>query len=128
MRPIDQILQAGRDRRRSVTIPEWGGLELFFAPLTTSDMIAVRERLVDLHGEEPAKHEEERRVLLLIQKAQLPDGSKAFDWGDRLHLQEADYVGMQKALACMYGNLLTLEDAKKKSEETESSSSVSSSG
>jgi|GEM_PF-1209238 len=131
MRPIDLIKKARHNNRRSVEVSEWG-VTLYFTPLTTNDILAVEERMSEEDGKDPNKNQLEKRVYLLIQKAELEDGSRAFTWGDRIELLEsAEWAVLQRVIAFMYASSVsgpgTLEDAKKKSEKTEPSSDDSSS-
>jgi len=125
MRTIDKVLKARSENRRSILVPEWDET-LYFSPLTTNDMISVADRMQD-EGKEASKNELERRVVLLIQKAELEDGSNAFEWGDRITLMEsAEWDVLQRVIAFMYRSAMTAhseEEAKKKSERTEDSDS-----
>lgn len=125
MRTIDKVLKARSENRRSILVPEWDET-LYFSPLTTNDMISVADRMQD-EGREASKNELERRVVLLIQKAELEDGSNAFEWGDRITLMEsAEWDVLQRVVAFMYRSAMTVrseEEAKKKSERTEDSDS-----
>jgi len=125
MRTIDKVLKARSENRRSIDVPEWDET-LYFSPLTTNDMISVADRMQE-EGKEASKNELERRVVLLIQKAELKDGSKAFAWGDRVTLMEsAEWDVLQRVVAFMYRSAMavqTEEEAKKKSERTEDSDS-----
>lgn len=107
LRPIDQVRKAYRQRLRPVEVPEWD-MTLYFGPLTTADSIAVAER-------EP-RNEYEKRILLLIQKARLEDGSPAFTWGDKMVLiQEAENKVLNRLLAALYG--VALGDSDVEAEE-----------
>lgn len=122
-RPIDKIRQASRDQRRSIEVEGWG-LELFFRPLTTADIEAVDASMRD-DGKAPEEHRQDRRIRLLVEKAELEDGSRAFRPGDIHHLkQEADYVVLQRVIGFMYKAAVpTVEAGKDESEGTETSDS-----
>lgn len=125
-RPIDRIRASYKGRRRPIEMEDWD-LTLYFGPLTTADMEAVEERMRDELGEEPEKHRHTKNLLLLIHKAELEDGSRAFTFGDMHYLKtEADYTKIQRLVAHMYSSSLgplDPESAKKKSEKTEDSGS-----
>ena len=72
-RPIDRVRQAYGGATRSMKVPEWGGLELFFGPLTTADMEAVDAR--------DPKSSYDRNLILLIYKAKDADGKPLFGMG-----------------------------------------------
>lgn len=126
-KPIDRIRKAYRDRRRSIEVPEWDGLELFFSPLTTADVAAADDRMQDRDGKEPAKHRHERNIYLLIATAELEDGSPAFRLGDKAFLMtEAEYAVIQRLVGFLYSTSMSadsVEDAKGKSEATPGSTS-----
>jgi len=119
-RPIDRIRQATRDRRQRVPVEPWD-LVLYFGPLTTSDVEAVEAAMED-DGRDPQEHTQERRLRLLIEKAELEDGSRAFRPGDLHHLKsEADYVTLQQVVAKMFTAAVSVDEAKKDSGRIETS-------
>lgn len=126
-RPIDKVLKARLDGRRHIHVPEWD-LDLYFSTLTTNDMIAVADRMKE-EGRDAAANDYERRIVLLIQKAELEDGTKAFTFGDRMALMEsADWDVLQRVVAFMYRSALSVtssDEAKKKSETKENSEPAS---
>jgi len=126
-RPIDKIRRATRDRRRSIEIEAWD-LTLYFGPLTTSDVEAVDAAMED-DGRDPQSHSQERRIRLLIEKAELEDGSPAFRPGDRHYLyNEADYTLLNQVVAFMYQSAVSsVDEAVGKSRMTPTSTTGSSS-
>lgn len=109
MRAIDSIINATRDKRSSIEVPEWGLPPLYFGPLTTADMDTVAERLKaedGIDGEHKAR-EYDRRIALLVLKAEYEDGTRVFEWGDRLALRDhAEWSVMQRVIAKMYSSLI----------------------
>lgn len=96
IRPIDKIRQHTTDERQKLELSEFG-LTLYFRPLVPQDHVDIEER----GGEDMS--EQERRVMLVIQKAELEDGSSAFRWGDRPYLlREVPSVTINKMVAKMY--------------------------
>lgn len=126
-RAIDKVRAAYRNRRRKEEVPEWD-MTLYFGPLTTADNEAVDLRMQDEDGLDPEVRKYDRRIYLLIHKAELEDGSRAFDFGDFHYLKnEADFMVLSRLWAVMFQGALQIgedvEAAKKKSEETGSSGS-----
>lgn len=119
---IDKLRERHREQRREIEVP---GMEetLYAAPLTTADIQAVEDRM-EAKGLDPEKNEHERRALILIQKAELEDGSPAFRSGDlRFLLNEVDYMTLQRLYAGVMTSTVDLESAKKESESTPPSDS-----
>lgn len=125
MKLIDTIKKRAEKGRRSIEVPEWD-VTLWFGPLTPNDIQAVRDRLLD-EGKDPERHRTHERVTLLFAKAENEEGERVFDYGDRIAFMEhVEWAVFQRVMAFLYGSALTtLEDAKKKSEKTESSDSTS---
>ena len=135
MNLIDRIAQIRKETRRSIEVPEWAKEGepvpvLYFSVLTTADRAAVRGRLLNEDGRDPDKHQEEERILLLIQQAELEDGTQAFEWGHKDHLiANCEWSVLNRLVAFMYRSTFSpaakdlLDEAKKKSETTESSGS-----
>ncbi len=124
MRPIDKVKQHARvTARRKLQVEEWE-TDLYFSPLTTNDMIAVAERMGE-EGRDVALNEYERRVVLVILKAELEDGTKAFEFGDRIELMaNGSWPIVNRIVAFIYETSApSLEDAKKKSGKTGDSGS-----
>jgi hypothetical protein len=95
IRPIDIIRRASASTRRSITVPEWENLTLWFRKVTPADWDAV-----DVDNEKTAW---ERSLRLLIRKAELEDGSPAFATGDLYFLQhEAELVVVQRVVNFMF--------------------------
>lgn len=135
MRVIDRIVQARKATRRPIQVPEWPDengdpTTLYFGVLTHADVQAVRDRLRD-GGKDPEHHREEERALLLVSKAEMEDGSRAFEYGDLRTLQsEVAWATYNRLLTFMYQSSFpetsgSLDEAKKKSLETTSSDSDS---
>lgn len=130
---IDRIVQIRKDTRRRIEVPEWAkdgeaAPVLYFAVLTTADVTAVRDRMINNDGRDPEKHRDEERVNLLIQKAELEDGARAFEWGHRDHLlQNCEWAVLQRLIAFMYRSSFSgsVDEAQKKSETTAGSGSGS---
>lgn len=121
-RPIDRIRQKTRDRRQRVEVEDWD-LILYFGPLTTADVEAVEASLRD-DGKDPDEHRTERRLRLLVEKAELEDGSSAFRPGDVHHLRnEASYVTLQQVIGKMFRAAVDVDEAKKESVENPTSGS-----
>lgn len=120
LRPIDRIRKATRARRRKIEVEDWG-VTLYFGTLTTADVEAVDAAMED-DGKQPEKNSQERRLRLLIEKAELEDGSRAFRPGDLHHLRsEADYMTLQRVIGFMYNSMLSVDAAKKDSAGTPTS-------
>ena len=66
------------EKREAVVVPEWGGITVYYAPVTYADMDALEAR-------NPATNLE-RNVLLLIAKTVDENGKQLFRWGDSHHL------------------------------------------
>lgn len=124
MRAIDSIAKRHQGLRRPITVPEWAGpdgepLTLYFGPLTTADMddVAARLRKDDgIDAEHPAR-EHDRRLGLLIMKAEDEDGNRVFEWGDMIQLREkAEWHVLQRILAFMYGSALPGKNAEERAE------------
>lgn len=110
LRPIDRVRQAYGGATRSLKIPEWEGMELFFGPLTTADMEAVEER--------NPKNTYDRNIVLLIHKAKDSEGKPLFGMGDKTYLRvEGDFVVLQRIISFMFGTTFDLDAAKKEVEE-----------
>lgn len=104
-RAIDVIRRCSVEQRRSIKVPEWEGLELFFGKITVADMQAVEER-------EP-KTPQERNVILVIHKAQDKAGKPVFSFGDMHYLvTEADFVVLQRVWNFMFESAYTPAEAK----------------
>lgn len=94
-RAIDVIRQSTTDQRRSIVVSEWGGLEMFFSRLTSSDIASV--------GDRDPKSPQERNLILLIHKARDREGRPLFQMGDLHYLMtEADWFVLQKVVTFMY--------------------------
>jgi hypothetical protein len=94
-RAIDIIRRASRAERRMLEVPEWEGLKLYFGRLTTGDVQGTAER--------NPKDMIERNIYLVIAKAQLEDGTPAFNVGDKHHLtHEADFMVTQRVINFMF--------------------------
>lgn len=133
---IDRITKIRKETRRRIEVPEWSEpegdpLALYFSVLTTADIRAVRDRMRADEGLDPDKNREEQRILLFIQKAELEDGTQAFEWGHLEQLkQSAEHATLSRLIAFMYESafsedIRSLAEAKKKSGKTPSSSSGS---
>ena len=126
-RPIDMVRQSYASARRSIVIPEWAGLELFFFPLTTADQEAIEARMRDEEGLIPEDRSLDKRIYLVIAKAQLEDGTPAFKFGEFGYLKkEADFLVLNRVVTAMYSASMPMHDseaAKKKLEETPTSDS-----
>lgn len=119
---IDKLREQHKEQRRKIEVP---GMEetLYATPLTTADIQAVEDRMED-RGWDPDENEHERRALILIQKAELEDGTPAFRSGDlRFLLNEVDYMTLQRLYAGVMTSTVDLESAKKESESTPPSDS-----
>jgi hypothetical protein len=116
-RPIDQIRAAFRRAKRSLAMPELGGLVFWFGPVTPADMQAVEDR-------KPKDHHD-RNLILLIHKAESETGKPLFQMGDLHYLKtECDYVVLQKVVNFMF-DTITDEEAKTAVETDPTSASVS---
>lgn len=94
-RPIDVIRRCSSLNRRSITIPEWEDMTLYFGKITVADWDGVEAR--------NPKSDMERNLLLLISMARLEDGTPAFQGGDKMYLErEADFAVLQRVLNFMY--------------------------
>lgn len=103
---IDIIRRASRSERKCIEVPEWEGLKLYFAKLTTADVQSVAER--------NPKDVIERNMYLMIAKAQDEDGAPAFELGDRHFLNsEADFLVVQRVVNFMFESAsVTMDEAK----------------
>lgn len=96
-RAVDLIKQNVRNESRSIVMPQWGGLELFFGKLTLADM----EQVAEEGGKNMSS--QERNLRLLINKAKDKDGKLLFSAGDRYTLQnEAEYADVLKVINFMF--------------------------
>lgn len=117
-RAIDKVRAAFSRKTRSIVIPEWDGLELFFGPLTTADLDAVEAR--------QPKTVNERNLLLLIHKARDKDGATLFSFGDLHYLRtEAAMAPLNQAFEAMYGVTVDLDAARQELETNPPSGSAS---
>lgn len=126
-RPIDAVIAAHNRSRNKIEVPEWG-LDLYFGPLTTSDMIVAEERAGEPQDGEgkpvdSPSHRRQKQLMLLVQKAELEDGTRAFEFGDIEYLKSrADFLVVQRLIAAMYGGALrSVEEGKAPSETTQTS-------
>lgn len=114
---IDKLRERHRRKRREIEVPGMDEV-LYATPLTTADVRSVEARMED-RGLDPDKNEHERRALILIQKAELEDGSPAFRSGDmNFLLEEVDYITLQRLFAGVMTSTVDLEEAKKGSATT----------
>ena len=105
LRPIDRVRQSYDRSLRSIVIPEWDNLELYFGKITQADMEAVDAR-------EP-KTKFDRNLLLIVHKARTADGKPAFQESDRVYLKsEADFVILTRLVEFMFGAAFDLEALK----------------
>jgi len=121
MKAIDAIRSAQSNSIRSLVVPEWGDLELFFTKLTIADQEAVEAR-------EP-KTPYDRQILMVIHKARDGEGAPLFQMGDAHYLKtEADFLVFQRVVKFMYetafGLVTSVEDAVEQIEANPSSASV----
>lgn len=106
MKPIDRVRNAYQGKRRSIVVPEWGNLELWFGPLTVEDMVSIDER-VGGNG-----NLYERSIYMLIHKARTQQGEPIFAFGDVKVLKtEADIAIVNRIIAAMTTDVPTLEQA-----------------
>lgn len=94
-RLVDRIREKNSDGRKSIIVPEWDGVELFFSRMTIGDMRSVKDR--------SPKDDYDRNLMLLIHKARYADGSPAFTMGDKHYLEtEADLPVVQRVIGFMF--------------------------
>lgn len=129
-RLIDKVLAHHRASRTKVEVPEWG-VDIYFGPLTTSDMIAARARAGSSTDEDgnpvvDPGAEEQRRLVLLVAKAEFEDGTAAFNYGDIEVLKtRAHWSILQRLIAAMYqSSVRTVAEGKDESTSTTSSASA----
>ena len=96
MKPIDQVIAGEQSRRRCVVVSEWGGIDVYVAPVTTLDQNSVNDRNY--------RTADDRAIGLVIQKAQDKDGKRLFEWGDFTTLQRyASTSALNKVLDAALG-------------------------
>lgn len=118
-RAIDIINRATDHTVRSIEVPEWNGLKLYFTPLTTADM-----QVAGSQGKDTEDHHD-RNIRLLINKAMDEQGKPLFRQGDAHHLKQANYEVLQRVIGFMYETAFTkVEDAQKAVEGNPSSTSA----
>jgi hypothetical protein len=112
-RAIDQAIAAyGKSAMQSVTIPEWGDLEVFFSPVTVGDMKFVESK--------KPKTEYDSTLHLIIRKAKAADGSPLFTIGDKPKLEaDVDAAGMVRLAEAMTRRIPKSTEAAKKEVESD---------
>jgi len=110
-RPIDVIRRCSSSVKRSITIPEWEDLTLYFGKITIADWEGVEAR-------EP-KSDMERNIYLLISMAKLENGTPAFATGDKMFLtNEADFTVLQRVINFMFQSVYeSVQEAERAVEE-----------
>jgi hypothetical protein len=94
-RLIDIVRRQRQATRRELRIPEWENQRLFFSRLTVNDMETV--------GARDSKSTLDRNLHLVIVKAELEDGTPAFQTGDLpLLKREADFTVVQRIIDFMF--------------------------
>ena len=105
-RAIDQIRNRYMGERRSIVVPEWGDLELWFGPVTPSAMEKVDDR-------DPASNLD-RSLLLLVMMATDEGGKPLFEFGDVKHHKETtEFTVLQRVFDFMLSSLLEKAEAEK---------------
>ena len=105
-RAIDVIRNNYMGERRSITVPEWGGLALWFGPVTPSAMEKVDDR-------DPANNLE-RSLLLLVTMATDEGGKPLFEFGDVRHLKDTtEFTVLQRVFDFMLSSWLDKETSVK---------------
>jgi hypothetical protein len=117
---IDSVRSAYQAKRRSLVVPEWDNLEMYFGPLTVDDMESVKSRVRD------PESDYEQNILLLIHKARDKEGKPLFAFGDKKVLQgEANLVVLQRVINFMWEGVASIAEAEKELEVDPTSDSVS---
>ncbi len=123
---IDAIRQSYMGERRCIAVPEWKWpatgepMELWFGPITPSDMEKVDDR-------NPKNHLE-RSLLLMVATATDKGGKPLFQFGDVKHLKDTtEFTVLQRVFDFMLSSILDKDEAEKKIEEDPTSAGASSS-
>ena len=115
MKAIDRVRNAYQAKRRSIVVPEWEDMELFFGPLTVEDMVSIESRLSTNGTGEGEQYE--RSILMLIHKAKTKEGRAVFNFGDKkVLMSEADLVVINRVVAFMSSDVPSLAEAKEQVE------------
>lgn len=108
---IDAVRSAYQAKRRSLVVPEWGDLEIYFGPLSIDDMESIERRVKDKDSRY------ERSVLLLIHKARDKEGKPLFEFGDKKVLEaEADVTVLNRIVAFMWEGVPDMDAARRELE------------
>lgn len=109
-RAIDMIRRNYMGERKSIVIPEWEDLELWFGPVTPSAMEKVDAR--------KPENNMDRSFLLLVTMAQDEDGKPLFEFGDVKYMKDTtEFTVLQRVFDFMLSSFLEKEDAEKKVNE-----------
>ena len=115
MKAIDRVRNAYQAKRRSIVVPEWENMELFFGPLTVDDMVSIESRVSSNGTGEGEQYE--RSILMLIHKARTKEGTAVFHFGDKkVLMSEADLIVINRVIAFMSSDVPSLDEARKQVE------------
>jgi hypothetical protein len=107
MKAIDRVRNAYQAKKRSIVIPEWDNLELWFGPITVDDMESIEARVKNQDSNY------ERNLLLIIHKATDADGKNLFNFGDRTYLEkQADLTVLQRIIVFLWEGVPGMDEAK----------------
>jgi len=123
-RAAAQILAATSNARRSLVVPEWGDLELYFGMLTIADKNAARAS----YGEILKPSIEDLALAMIVAKAEDATGAKLFLPADAEALrQRASLSVINRVADFMYGvEAPTVAEAKEALTASPTSASVTS--
>ena len=112
VKSVDLARQHYMGQKRSIVVEEWGGMELFFTPMTGYQLDEVNKR-VKAKGKNASNMD--RSILALIFKAQDKDGRPHFEPGDfRMLKTEVALPVLQRVIGFMWADVPTPEEAKKR--------------
>ncbi len=99
-RLIDRIIAKAATGKRSLVIPEWDGVELFFEPLNRAEM----EEATKNAGDRPVTTQS---LFLLVHMAKDAEGNRVFKQSDIEALRtKADLGVLTRVEAFMWGTVL----------------------
>ena len=110
---IDKVVAAYENTpKRSVVVPEWGGMEVFFNPVTVADMKAVE-------AQNP-KTEYDHNLYLIIRKAKDAEGKGLFQPGDKSKLESrVDMAALIRLVQALSSRIPKAEGEAKKAIEAD---------
>jgi hypothetical protein len=108
-----QIAARRNTQRRIIDVPEWGEddvpLRLYCGPITAGDI----DRLQRKHKNFLNDMTIAGMVDLIIHKAEMEDGAKAFTLEDKPHLMRETVAVISEVAGQMFGETVDVEQAEK---------------